>query len=264
MCTILILNQVNPTYPLIVAGNRDEFFARATRPPALIATRPAALAGVDAAQGGTWMGANQHGLFVAVTNQRSYGIGHDAALESRGQVVRRALAESTPAAIDALLAELDPSAYNSFNLLYGNAERVRVAYARRDRARVEIADVGIGVSVLPNDRLDSPEFAKAARARAHTLAIAAQPWPEIGESLRAILADHWLPELCAVAEPPPGAIFNRETARLMHAMCVHTTPYGTRSSTLLAIAPDRVAHYLYADGPPCQTEFAEVTARLIA
>lgn len=260
VCTIIIINQLHPTYPLIVAGNRDEFYARATRPPELIARRPATIAGVDAVEGGTWMGANATGLAVAVTNQRSYGAGINPGLASRGQVVRRALSETTTRAIDDLLGELDGRDYNSFNLLYGNADRVAVAYSRRDRAAIDIVEVNVGVSVLPNDCLDSPAFAKAARARARARAIVSQPWPELTASLRDILADHWLPDLDAVPRPPPGAMFNRETARMLEAMCVHTAPYGTRSATILAVTENQLAHYLYGDGPPCQTELREVTS----
>jgi hypothetical protein len=44
----------------------------------------------------------------------------------------------------------------------------------------------------------------------------------------------------------------------LQALCIHTPTYGTRSATVLALEPGRVAHYLYADGAPCRTPFVEV------
>jgi uncharacterized protein with NRDE domain len=54
---------------LRVAANRDEFYGRPAAPPAEV--EPGILAGRDLLAGGTWLGLNRRGLFVAVTNRRT-------------------------------------------------------------------------------------------------------------------------------------------------------------------------------------------------
>ena len=57
-------------------------------------------------------------------------------------------------AITRLVQGLDGRDYNAFNLMWGDAEELFVAYAREGRAALEIEAVPAGVHVLPNDRLD--------------------------------------------------------------------------------------------------------------
>jgi hypothetical protein len=45
--------------------------------------------------------------------------------------------------------------------------------------------------------------------------------------------------------------------RRLKALCIHTPFYGTRSATRIALDPGRVAHYAFADGPPCRTPFVD-------
>ena len=52
---------------LTVAANRDEFLGRPSAPPSEI--EPGIFAPQDREAGGTWLGVNRHGLFVAVTNR---------------------------------------------------------------------------------------------------------------------------------------------------------------------------------------------------
>ena len=223
------------------------------RPPVVLHESPRIVGGRDELYGGTWMGATERGLFVGITNQRSYGLGASS-LRSRGEVVLEALRAGDTGGVTRMLEALDPSAYNSFNLLYGDAAGLRVAYSRREGTRVEIEAVPDGVHVLPNDCLDSGVFPKVERARA--LAPTSGPV----EELAAVLRDHDRPPLDQVEDPPAGSRFTRELVRELHALCIHTPAYGTRSSTIVALAPGRVARYLFADGPPCTAALEDVTA----
>lgn len=261
MCTIVAIKGRHLEFPLLVAANRDEFYTRPTEGPRRVHEDPRAVAGLDGFKGGTWMGANARGIFVALTNQRQYR-GADPTRSSRGAIVLAALAEREVEGVDALLESIDARDYNGFNLLYGDATTLRVAYARPERAAIETQTLEDGIWVLPNDRIGSPEFPKARRARALAEPLVSGGWPELALDARRLLRDHEVPPLADVPEPPAGSLFTHAMARTLQSICVHTPVYGTRSSTLLALSPRRVEHYLYADGPPCQSDFRDVTELL--
>ncbi len=56
MCFILFAIHAHPGFPLIVAGNRDENYARATADADYWADDAGVLAGRDLVAGGTWLG----------------------------------------------------------------------------------------------------------------------------------------------------------------------------------------------------------------
>jgi uncharacterized protein with NRDE domain len=261
MCTIIAIFRLHPEYPLVVAANRDEFYERPAGGPAVLSEAPRSIGGIDLQEGGTWLGASERGLFAALTNQRTYSL-PDPALRSRGQLVRRALELASPAEIADHLRGLDPSHFNPFNLLFGNSEQLQVAYAHGSGKTIEIEALPPGIHVLANDRIGSPGFPRAERARRAAYRIHDRPWPELVQALISILGDHSLPPLQAVEEPPPGSLLTREQLRELQAVCIHTEGYGTCSATLLALAGERVAHYLFAPGPPCRTAFQDVTRLL--
>ncbi|MDY7224982.1 NRDE family protein [Hyalangium rubrum] len=257
MCTLLILRHVHPEWPLILASNRDELYARPTTGPQVLAGSPRILVpGLDGVRGGSWMGVTEGGLFVGLTNQRG-SQAQGLAPRSRGEVVLSALGTGNIDAIERYLDTLEPAGFNAFNLLYGDAHTLRVAYARPSIPRVVREDVPAGIHVLPNDVLDSPELPKVERARMLAAEYTRRPWPELARALQGVMADHVLPPEEQSPEPPPEAAFSREQARQYQALCIHTPAYGTRSSALLALAPGRVGHFLVSDKPPCQQDFRD-------
>ncbi len=259
VCTIVALHRVVPGLPVIVAANRDEMYARGATPPQLVRATPHRIvAGIDEEQGGSWMGVTSRGLFVGLTNQRS-DAPPDATRASRGHVVLAALAAADAEDARRTVASLDARDYNGFNLLFGDARALYAAYARPSERAVRIEAVPEGIHALPNDVLDAPHFPKVARAAARAERIPAR-WPELREALAALLADHEKPSLAEVEAPPPGGRFDRAFLRELHALCIHTPIYGTRSATIAALAPDTTAAYWYADGPPCTTPFVDYTA----
>lgn len=259
MCTLVAIRGRHPRLPLIVAANRDEYYARPAASPRVVREGPRVVAGVDLEKGGTWMGANERGLFVALTNQRS----HEPAPRrpaSRGGVVLDALSQADVDGVDALLGRLDPSAYDGFNLMYGDAATLAVAYARPDRSTIERVRLGDGVWVLPNDVLGSSEFPKTERIAALAEPLLGLGWPELAAGLARALGDH--EKHASLPAPPPGSRFHPALLHELSAICVHTPVYGTRSAAIVALEPGRVAHYLFADGPPCRTPFEDVTSLL--
>ncbi len=237
---MIVIRDVHPDHPIIVAANRDEAYARPSTPPRVLSEGPRVVAGEDAARRGTWMGAAETGLVAGLTNFHT-GAPADPARRSRGELVLGALRAGTPEAAARWLRALDPRAYNPFNLLFGDASGLFVGYGRELPA-IDIAEVPRGVHVLSNDSLDAPSFARVAFARAEAERIATLPWPALVPALGRILADHALPGFQAV--------------------CIHTPSFGTRSSTIIAAERGRIAHYLFAAGPPCTTPYQDVTALL--
>ena len=93
MCLIVFAWRAHPDYPLIVAGNRDEFYTRRTRPAAWWGHSVSLLAGQDEEAGGTWLGITRRGRLAALTNVRAPSERNPHA-PSRGALVLAALQAS--------------------------------------------------------------------------------------------------------------------------------------------------------------------------
>jgi uncharacterized protein with NRDE domain len=241
VCTIAVWHRVHPEIPLVVAANRDEFYARSFRPPEVIA--PGIVAGVDELAGGTWMGATASGFFAGLTNVRPPA-GSDRSKRSRGELVLDVLRAGTTAAATATLAARDPADYNPFYLLFGDAAGLRVAAAPHGAASVAIDDVPSGMHVLPNGPLDAPSVPKVARVAA-LVPDATLAAPDLVAALHRMLGDHELARATPLA-----------------SICVHTPVYGTGSATVLLFGQGRTLEYHFAAGPPCTTRLDDVTALL--
>lgn len=274
MCTLVLFRDVFARYPFVLAANRDELYARATSGPTVLREDPRVVGGRDLEKGGTWMGVSRAGLLAGVTNHRT-GRAPDRSRRSRGEIVVEAVASSSIEDAVAYVGSLRATDYNPFNLLIATAERAVVAYARDDEAHIELVEVPPGIHVLPNDRLDAPGWPKVVRAHHDASRVASdRPWSAVSRELRDVLADHR-------AEPPTATLaaiaaeratggpaqerwITPEVVRALDALCIHTPVYGTRSASLIALEPGRVAEYWFADGPPCVTPFRDVRGCLDA
>jgi uncharacterized protein with NRDE domain len=254
VCTIIILRDVSREHPLVIAANRDEYYARAATAPEPI-DGAGAIAGIDLEKGGSWMGATRDGFFVGLTNQRTYQPA-EPGRRSRGEVVMACLELGDREAVRDYLDGLDAPAYNPFNLIAGDASGLDCAYVR-DRG-VELAPVPEGISILPNDVIDSAEFPKVARAR-ELLGddLVALPWPALAARLHRVLGDHARVPVEADRDGWPAALLGE-----LGALCVHTPVYGTRSFTACALSPSRCDHYVFAEGPTCESRPTEITELL--
>ncbi|MGB5502958.1 MAG: NRDE family protein [Polyangiales bacterium] len=257
MCTIIVRHRMDDFCSTIIASNRDEFYDRAASGPRVLRVDPLVVGGRDEREGGTWFGLTRDGLFVGLTNQRSFG-SRDDTLRSRGGLVVDALAEGSLEGVERYLRRVDPAAYNEFNLIFGDGEALCAAYARRDAREVEIETLPNGVHVLCNDRLGSPEFPKAEKVRARVTAVPRDSWPRIKRQLVDVLSDGSLLDPSEVPPISSDAPFDQEVARYLQAICVKTPVYGTVSSTIAAVSPGRVEQYWFSDGPPSQGSFKDM------
>lgn len=85
MCLIAIAHNASPKFPLVVAANRDEFYARPTRPAHVWEDDSRIVGGRDLRAGGSWLALRRGGRFAAITNVR--GIGRAEGGPSRGGLV---------------------------------------------------------------------------------------------------------------------------------------------------------------------------------
>src|SRR5262249_16738817 len=72
MCLIAIAHRASARWPLVIAANRDEFFARRTRAAPWWDDAPDVLGGRDLQAGGSWMAMTRGGRFAMVTNVRGF------------------------------------------------------------------------------------------------------------------------------------------------------------------------------------------------
>jgi uncharacterized protein with NRDE domain len=194
--------------------------------------------------GGTSLTVSRSGFFAALTNQRQPEAG--TGKRSRGEVVletARAGVRGGVAAARAWLEASDPSAYNPYNLLFGDREQVWVAYGRQT---LTLAPVPPGLHVLPNDVLDSAKFPKVRRILGRLQGVPAT-WEALRPALLAALADDGIPD---DLPDEPDAPFPEDVRRALHAVWVRLPFYGTRSSSLVALRDDGEVHYAFIDGPP--------------
>ena len=70
MCILMVIHKGIPSYPIVVAANRDEYYDRPTQGPHQLAHTPVVWGGRDTRAGGTWLGVNAHGLVIGLTNRR--------------------------------------------------------------------------------------------------------------------------------------------------------------------------------------------------
>lgn len=164
MCTLVTLRRPGHPWPLVLAANRDEMIDRPWAPPGRHwPDRPEVVAGLDRSAGGSWLGLNDHGVVAAILNRRG-SLGPAPDKRSRGELVLEALDHADAIAAAEALAELNPAAYRSFNMVVADN---RDAYWLRNRgaeARViEVQPLPEGLSMLTADDLNQTTSPRIAR-----------------------------------------------------------------------------------------------------
>jgi hypothetical protein len=236
MCTLIALRRLGAAWPLVLAANRDELRTRPARPPARHwPDRPEVVAGLDELAGGTWLGLNDHGLVAAVLNRRG-SLGPAPGKRSRGELVLEALDHADASDAAQALADLDPAAYRTFNLVIADAENAFLL-SNTGGPRIRLESLPPGLSMLESGDLNDRG---SGRTRRYLPLFRTAPPPDPGrnewEAWKALLADR-----------------TSETAEPRDAMTIVTGgDYGTVSSSLLALPPypSERPVWLYADGRP--------------
>lgn len=223
MCLIAIAWQAHPRYDLIVAANRDEFHARATRAAHWWPDAPSVYGGRDQRAGGAWCAADTAGRFAAVTNVREPGPRRDD-LRSRGLLVHGALAQSGLLLDHADGIAAERQAYGPFNLLLAGREQLQFLSNRGNRQRVTVP---AGVHAVSNGHWGE-HWSKTQRAQRELQALL-QADALSPQALFALLSEGDP----APAETLPDTGVGPDTEQLLSSLFIHGRTYGTRASTLI-------------------------------
>ena len=218
MCLILLAWQVHPAFPLVVAANRDEFFARPAAAAGPWPGEPGLWGGRDLEAGGTWLAVRDDGRFAAVTNVREPGAPQGT--RSRGTLPRDFLVGAqTPEGYAHALAGQDLSGYN---LLLSDREALWWCSNRADAPR----RLAPGVYGLSNRQLDTP-WPKVVKAKAR-FTEALKALPDLAPCFDLLADPSPAPD---AALPDTGVPLAWE--RILSSVFIQSPTYGTRASTVL-------------------------------
>jgi len=198
------------------------------------------LCGIDQKAGGTWLGVNQHGLFVAACNRIK--LLPPVHPRSRGVFCRDLLRSgSARHAVDVALEELASGKYDGVNFVIADAESGWVVHGGDDDEVVELQE---GLSIIGNTDVNENRDERVKLAhRLLTLQTLDSPV-----------------KFLAVA----SKVFARPVSGPGRAgMVIRGRERGTVCSTLLALGKKpRDAIYQYTDGPPDRTKYEDYSPLL--
>ena len=237
MCLVLFSYQPETECPLVVAANRDEFYARPARSAHYWDDRPNLLAGRDLSAQGTWLGVSRTGRFATVTNFAEDS--GEAAPRSRGELPELFLA-GTASAHD-FAHHVDGPQYRGFNLLLWDGQQL--VYSSN---RGTTQDLPPGTYGLANAELGAswPKVVRGVEALDSLLDDSTGDGP-LRDRLLALLADD---------SAPPDELLPRrgrplELERRVAPCFIRGTDYGTRASTAVIMGRNQICFAEQGYGP---------------
>lgn len=231
MCLIALALDQHRRFPLVIAANRDEFFARPSArmcwwtPPE---GGPQVLSGRDLTGGGTWMGLTAEGRLAMVTNIRKPVMSPDPDAPSRGRIVTRWLRGDQPA--HRFWPEVALTGHAPFNLIALDFREGEAFWASSEQASPRRLERGL--YGLSNAQLDTP-WPKVQRLKERTgqALRTSSTVEDLATRLFEALADR---EPASDASlPHTGVGIDRE--RMLSPLFIRSPDgrYGTRASTLV-------------------------------
>src|SRR3990170_502508 len=224
MCLIFLSLNNHPTYKLILAGNRDEFYNRKTAAAQFWQDHPSVLGGRDLEAGGTWLGMSKQGKVAMVTNYRDPQR-IDLNAPSRGHLVSDFLIESDLAEAYLKNVSSNGKKYNGFNLILGTTDELWY-YSNYKK---EIEKLSSGFYGLSNHLLET-SWPKVLRGKEKIKPVLAQTHID-PEQLFEILYDDYQADDAQL--PNTGLALDRE--RALSSMFIKTAGYGSRCSTAILV-----------------------------
>jgi 6-pyruvoyltetrahydropterin/6-carboxytetrahydropterin synthase len=193
------------------------------------------VAGIDPLAGGTWLGVNDAGVVVAVTNRRKSSL--PPLPRSRGLLAKDLLAYETAAkAAEQARLALASRQYAGCNFLIADA---RDAIVLQAGDWLRIRHLPPGIHVLANGDVNDASDSRVHFALTY---LAQNPYKNSRDCLAVLRA------LCSGNQPAASPICYRQSER------------GTVSSTLIALHNHLAESVLlHAQGPPDQTPFVDLS-----
>jgi len=242
MCLIAWHWQPASSTPLLLIGNRDEFYARPTQalhwwPGGQV------LAGLDLQAGGTWLGLSRNGRLAAITNYRDPADVRPNT-PSRGELVAQFLTSDLSASD--YLAQLAPRAahYNPFNLLVMDGHTLMGFESRSGKALV----MQPGFGAVSNAGFDTP-WPKLVRLKLGLQAHVADGTAD-NAALLQLLQD---PTLAPDDDLPTTGIA-LELERALSAAFIATPTYGTRACSVVRVHDKSAEFVEMGHSPSGQSE----------
>lgn len=241
MCLIVVAYNVHPSYRLILAANRDEFYERPSVPADFWEDQPQVLAGRDLKEGGTWLGVTKKGKFAAITNYRDPSTFKSDA-PSRGKLVSSYISRNQDPGDYLKKISSHTNKYNGFNLLLGDDNDLFVFSNRGEKQKLKT-----GIYGLSNHLLNSP-WPKVTRSMKMLKAALDEKGAALEEALFAMLADRHIPP----DKKLPATGIGLKWERLLSSIFITSPVYGTRSSTILLIGKNNRVKFVEKvfDGNP--------------
>lgn len=227
MCIAYLAIGAHPDWPLFIAANRDEFHARPAIAAAPWPDHPGLLAGIDEVAGGTWLGVTRQGRFALLTNYRD--MAYEPSAASRGALVADYLkGDAAPDEYAAQVAR-EGGRYNGFNLIVGDLERAcYVGNRNGDGSAVKLEP---GRHVLSNHLLNTA-WPKTQRLK---IRLDEYPLDTLAGTLNPVF-DILKDTTPANDDVLPRTGLSLERERLLSSPFIVSPEYGTRCSTVVAIA----------------------------
>jgi uncharacterized protein with NRDE domain len=168
MCLVFISIQTDAKGPVMIGANREESRLRPTTSP--VCCRRSGLrcllAGADHGpdgtfpEMGTWLGVNEAGMAVAVTNRHDGELAWADQTRSRGLLAVELMGYVQPEdAVPAAENELAQGGYGGCNFLVANRESAFVVEAPGP-ARISVSRLHAGIHAMTNLDLDDPADAR--------------------------------------------------------------------------------------------------------
>lgn len=232
MCVLTFSYKSHKNYELIVAANRDEFYARPTKPAYFWEDDHYIYGGRDLKEGGTWLAVSTAGKFAAITNYRDLSNINPTA-PSRGKLVSDFLTNTFTAEEYSQKLLKEGKRYNGFNLVYTDFSKMYYYNNVTDEAK----ELPPGTYGLSNAFLDTgwPKLTDLKKKFEDALKDEDPDFDKLFSILdeRAVYPDELLPD----------TKIGLELERVLSPIFIVSPEYGTRSSTVLSISKNRVCRF---------------------
>lgn len=232
MCIVVFAWQTVPNKPLVLFGNRDEFYHRDAA-PLVVWPNSAIIAGRDLQSGGTWLGITATGRWAIITNFRRKENPPPNAI-TRGALVADYLnGKSEPLEY---LQSVNPEQYAGFNLIVGTLTDAAIMGNRGTLPQT----LPSGIHTLSNALIDT-EWPKTKRLKqgfreldltANDDVLVTSGFDLLNDETKAAIADL------------PNTGIGMDMEEVLSSIRIDSPIYGTRVSSVLVLSNEG---YMFAE-----------------